>query len=170
MQQNSNPLVYMAQLSPMSPCREFSVPRSRLVVRPSPQALTPWATQTCNGGNRTRDGGTPRPGGQRSGMRIRFMQQHGLRRRRRHQSRRRVESEEPPRSRLGPAFTAALGGAPRAAQVAAGLRAGARRGPCRESPCGSWGSWAAPAPAPPATPRPSARATRRALPAHWSQA
>ena len=47
MLQNCNPLVCAAPLSPISPCREFSVPRSLLLALPSSQAITPWATQTC---------------------------------------------------------------------------------------------------------------------------
>ena len=31
-----------------APCH--AIPRSRLVARPGSQAITPWATQTCNGG------------------------------------------------------------------------------------------------------------------------
>ena len=51
---NCNPRVRAEPLTPISPCGEFSVPRSRLfnlkLARPSSQAATPWATKTCNGG------------------------------------------------------------------------------------------------------------------------
>ena len=46
--------------SPIYPCREYSVPRSRLVTRPSSRAISPWATQTCNGGWHQR-GSNPGP-------------------------------------------------------------------------------------------------------------
>ena len=41
-------LVRTSPSSLISPCREFSVPRSLLLALPSSQALTLWATQTCN--------------------------------------------------------------------------------------------------------------------------
>ena len=44
------------------PCREGSVPRSRLVARPSSEAVTPWATQACRGGWHQR-GSNPGPRG-----------------------------------------------------------------------------------------------------------
>ena len=35
---------------PIFPLSRISVPWSLLLARPSSQAITPWATQTCNGG------------------------------------------------------------------------------------------------------------------------
>ena len=54
-QQNYNPRVRVATLSLTSPCREYLVPRSRLVAGNSSQAKTPWATQTFNCISRVRD-------------------------------------------------------------------------------------------------------------------
>ena len=45
---NWSPQVRASPSSPISPCREFSVPRSRLLARPNSQAINPWAAQTCN--------------------------------------------------------------------------------------------------------------------------
>ena len=40
------PVVHAASLSPISPCWEFSVPRSLPLAQPSSQGITWWATQT----------------------------------------------------------------------------------------------------------------------------
>ena len=70
MQQNCNPRVRAAPISPFSPCGEFSVPRSRL--RPGSQAETRWATQpwidhgTSRRGTWLRAGGSARLPGSNS--------------------------------------------------------------------------------------------------------
>ena len=50
MQQNCNPQVRAAPLSPISPYQEFSVPRSLLLALHSSLAITSWAHRLVTAG------------------------------------------------------------------------------------------------------------------------